>query len=117
MAAEKEEMKFPGKDGMSRFMQIDMEHKEKLSYHGKGAMPRYVVPPAPESDARFRPGIRTITEAQREVEVLCEADVVVVGGGPGGFAAAASSRAEAILESSTASPIVKSIASIIFLYS
>ena len=88
MAAETEETKFPGKDGMSRFMQIDMEHKEKLSYHGKGAMPRYVVPPAPESDSRFRPGIRTITEAQREVEVLCEADVVVVGGGPGGFAAA-----------------------------
>jgi hypothetical protein len=33
---------------------------------------------------------KTITEAQREVQVVREADVVVVGGGPGGIAAAVS---------------------------
>ena len=51
-------------------------------------MARYIIPDAPESDKRFTPGIKTVQEAAREVKVISEADVVVVGGGPGGFAAA-----------------------------
>ena len=35
-------------------------------------------------------GAKTITEAQREVQVIRETDVIVVGGGPGGIAAAVS---------------------------
>ena len=62
--------------------------KEKLTLHKPKGWFRYEIPAAPASDVRFRPGIKTVTEAQREVSVLCEADVIVVGGGPGGFAAA-----------------------------
>ena len=77
-------------------MELRDPKKDKLAFHGKGAMPRYEIPEAPESDKQFRPGIKTITEAKREVDVLCEADVIVVGGGPGGFAAAvAAARAGA----------------------
>lgn len=67
-----------------------MENQDKVRYHGPagGGMPRYIIPDAPESDRRFIPGIKTIEEAARETEVICEADVIVVGGGPGGFAAA-----------------------------
>ncbi len=67
-----------------------MSNEKKLGYHGPRGMVRYKIPDAPESDKRFRPGIKSITEAQREVEVLNEADVIVVGGGPGGVAAAIS---------------------------
>jgi len=63
---------------------------KKLGYHGPRGMVRYDIPEVPESDKRFSPGIKTITEAQREVKVLSEADVIVVGGGPGGVAAAIS---------------------------
>ena len=66
------------------------KEEKKLGYHGPRGMARYDIPEAPESDKKFRPGIKTVTEAQREVNVLCEADVIVVGGGPGGFAAAIS---------------------------
>ena len=66
------------------------KEEKKLGYHGPRGMARYDIPEAPESDKKFRPGIKTITEAQREVNVLSEADVIVVGGGPGGFAAAIS---------------------------
>ena len=65
-----------------------MEQHKKLAFHGKGGMPRYDIPAAPESDKKFRPGIKSVTEAKREVNVLCEADVIVVGGGPGGVGAA-----------------------------
>ena len=65
-----------------------MSNEKKLGYHGPRGMVRYDIPPAPESDKRFTPGIKTITEAQRETKVLNEADVIVVGGGPGGVAAA-----------------------------
>ena len=77
-----------------------MKGEEKLRYHGPRGMARYDIPEAPESDKRFAPGIKTITEAQREVNVISEADVIVVGGGPGGFAsaiAAARSGARTIL--------------------
>ena len=65
-----------------------MEKQEKLRFHSPKGMTRYDIPPAPENDARFRPGIKSVAEAARETKVLCEADVVVVGGGPGGFSAA-----------------------------
>ena len=65
-----------------------MKGEEKLRYHGPRGMARYDIPEAPESDKRFQPVIKTVTEAQREVNVISEADVIVVGGGPGGFAAA-----------------------------
>ncbi|MCF0120718.1 MAG: FAD-dependent oxidoreductase [Oscillospiraceae bacterium] len=39
-------------------------------------------------ESRYLKDGRTVTEAQREIEVIREADVVVVGGGPGGTAAA-----------------------------
>jgi len=49
------------------------------------------------SSGRFKPferksvpASKTITEAQREVQVIREADVIVAGGGPGGVAAAVS---------------------------
>ena len=61
---------------------------ERLRYHGPTGMARYTIPDAPESDERFKPGVKSIQEAAREVEVISEADVIVVGGGPGGFAAA-----------------------------
>lgn len=64
-----------------------MDNK-KLDFHGKGGMPRYNIPEVPESDRAFHSGIKTITETKREVKVLCEADVIVVGGGPGGVGAA-----------------------------
>jgi NADPH-dependent 2,4-dienoyl-CoA reductase/sulfur reductase-like enzyme len=35
-------------------------------------------------------GVKTITEARREIKVIRETDVIVVGGGPGGIAAAVS---------------------------
>ena len=65
-----------------------MGKEERLRYHGPTGMARYIIPDAPESDKRFIPGVKTIQEAAREVEVISEADVIVVGGGPGGFAAA-----------------------------
>ena len=65
-----------------------MGKEERLRYHGPAGMARYIIPDAPESDKRFIPGVKTIQEAAREVEVISEADVIVVGGGPGGFAAA-----------------------------
>lgn len=65
-----------------------MSTDKKCGYHGPRGMVRYDIPPAPESHKKFIPGIKTITEAQRETKVLNEADVIVVGGGPGGVAAA-----------------------------
>ena len=65
-----------------------MEDQAKLRFHSPKGMTRYEIPPVPTSDARFRPGVTSITEAARETKVLCEADVVVVGGGPGGISAA-----------------------------
>lgn len=62
--------------------------EKRLRYHGPGGMPRYIIPDAPESYKKFEPTIKTVTEAAREVTVVSEADVIVVGGGPGGFAAA-----------------------------
>ena len=62
--------------------------EKRLSYHGPGGMPRYIIPEAPESYKKFEPTIKTVTEAAREVKVVSEADVIVVGGGPGGYAAA-----------------------------
>ena len=61
---------------------------ERLRYHGPTGMARYTIPDAPESDERFKPGVKSIQEAARETDVISEADVIVVGGGPGGFAAA-----------------------------
>ena len=59
-------------------------------YHGKKAMPHYIIPdPAPNQIFDI-PKTKTITEAKREVQVFTEADVVVVGGGPGGVTAAIS---------------------------
>ncbi len=71
-----------------------MENQDKLRFHSPKGMVRYDIPPVPESDKRFKPGIKTVTEAQRETKVLCEADVIVVGGGPGGFASAISAARE-----------------------
>ena len=65
-----------------------MKKEERLRYHGPAGMSRYNIPEAPKSDERFRPTVKTIQEAAREVDVISEADVIVVGGGPGGFAAA-----------------------------
>ena len=65
-----------------------MSNEKKLGYHGPRGMARYDIPEAPESEKRFAPGIKSVTEAQRETKGLREADVVVVGGGPGGVAAA-----------------------------
>ena len=65
-----------------------MEDQAKLRFHSPKGMTRYDIPPAKESESRFRPGIKSITEAVRETPVLCEADVVVAGGGPGGISAA-----------------------------
>ena len=62
--------------------------QDKLRYHGPAGMARYNIPEAPESDKRFTPGIKTIQETARDINVISEADVIVVGGGPGGFAAA-----------------------------
>ena len=62
--------------------------KKSDGYHGPKAMARYTIPGPTENDKRFVPGVKTVTEAMREVKVACEADVIVVGGGPGGFAAA-----------------------------
>ena len=59
-----------------------------FKYHGPAGMSRYNIPEAPKSDERFRPTVKTVQEAAREVDVISEADVIVVGGGPGGFAAA-----------------------------
>ena len=67
-----------------------IETNRKLDYHGPRGMVRYEIPGIPESDKQFKPVTKTVTEAAREVSVLCEADVIVVGGGPGGFAAALS---------------------------
>ncbi|MBR3396724.1 MAG: FAD-dependent oxidoreductase [Lachnospiraceae bacterium] len=65
-----------------------MGSQDKLRYHGPAGMARYNIPEAPESDKRFTPGIKTIQETARDINVISEADVIVVGGGPGGFAAA-----------------------------
>ena len=65
-----------------------MSGEERLKYHGPAGMIHYQIPEPDANDARFAPGVKTVTEAQREVAVISEADVVVVGGGPGGFAAA-----------------------------
>ena len=62
--------------------------EKRLRYHGPAGMARYNIPEAPESYKKFEPTIKTVTEAAREVKVVSEADVIVVGGGPGGFAAA-----------------------------
>jgi len=67
-----------------------MEDQVKLRFHGQKGMQRYEIPPASGQEARFYPGVKSVTEAARETRVLCEADVVVVGGGPGGFSAAVS---------------------------
>jgi len=73
-----------------------LSSNKKLGYHGPRGMARYDIPEVPESDKKFSPGIKSITEVQRETKVLCEADVIVVGGGPGGVAAAiAAARAGA----------------------
>ncbi|MBR2793672.1 MAG: FAD-dependent oxidoreductase [Solobacterium sp.] len=65
-----------------------MKKEERLRYHGPAGMSRYNIPEAPKSDERFIPTVKTVQEAAREVDVISEADVIVVGGGPGGFAAA-----------------------------
>ena len=52
--------------------------------YSKYAMPRQI-------EKKDLKAAKTITEAQREVQVIREADVIVVGGGPGGIAAAVSS--------------------------
>lgn len=67
-----------------------MSNEARLRYHGPVGMMRYQIPEADENDARFTPSVKTVTEARREVKVISEADVIVVGGGPGGFAAAVS---------------------------
>ena len=65
-------------------------------FKGSFAMPRVDIPPAPESDNRFTPGIKTVDQVAKEIRVAAEADVIVVGGGPGGCAAAiAAARAGA----------------------
>ncbi len=71
-----------------------MEKRDKLGFHSPKGTVRYDIPPVPESDKRFRPGIKTIEEAKRETKVLCEADVIVAGGGPGGFSAALAAARE-----------------------
>ena len=68
--------------------------QDKLRFHSPKGMTRYDIPPAPESDGRFRPGVKSVTEAVRETPVHCEADVAVVGGGPGGVAAALAAARE-----------------------
>lgn len=62
----------------------------RILYHGPGGMMRYHTPEPSEEEKNYKPGVKTITEAAREVKVIREADVIVVGGGPGGFAAAVS---------------------------
>ena len=64
------------------------ETSGKPVYHGFKGRASYEIPEISESDKQFRPGIKTVTETAREIKVLSEADVIVVGGGPGGFAAA-----------------------------
>lgn len=59
-------------------------------YKGPFGMPKVEIPAAPESEKRFTPGVKTISQVARDIKVACEADVIVVGGGPGGFAAAVS---------------------------
>ena len=61
---------------------------ERLRYHGPAGMARYHIPGPSENDKRFVPSVTTVTEPPREIKVVSEADVIVVGGGPGGFAAA-----------------------------
>ena len=65
-----------------------MASSNRILFHGPNGMVRYHAPEPTEEEKNYRPGIKTVTEAAREVEVIREADVVVVGGGPGGFAAA-----------------------------
>jgi len=65
-----------------------------MAKYGEGVVSRYDQPH--EFEHRHLKDARTITEAKREIPVVQDVDVVVVGGGPGGCAAAVSAaRAEA----------------------
>ncbi|MCL1849506.1 MAG: FAD-dependent oxidoreductase [Clostridiales bacterium] len=59
-----------------------------MEYEGTKLVVKYNEPP--KFEKKSIGDAKTVTEAQREVQVIREADVIVVGGGPGGIAAAVS---------------------------
>lgn len=59
-----------------------------MATYGKGVFHGYGKPQEFEKKNMY--GVKTVTEAERQVNVIREVDVVVVGGGPGGIAAAVS---------------------------
>lgn len=62
--------------------------EKTMAKYGEGVVSSYAMP----SDVKKSGGTaKTIAEEQREVQVIREVDVIVVGGGPGGIAAAVSS--------------------------
>ena len=51
-----------------------MASNNRILFHGKGGMTRYRAPEPSEEEKNYKPGIKSITEAAREVEVIREAD-------------------------------------------